>query len=446
MKLRIKPITILIFLLFFFNFSLCSQTGQDSVSISLQQAIEMALHESPTMRIANRIIQIKKHAKTEQIISLFPDVSLAGTYNRTIKKQVMTMRFGGQAMEIEVGTDNNYTGGINVSLPLIAPTLWQNLKLSQIDVSVALESARSSKISLVNEVKKAYYTVLLTQEALKVIKETYKNSEERHKIITDKYNQGLVSEFETLRSDVQLKNQRPQLTAAENAVTLSTMLLKVLLGVDIEEPLKFSGNLKDFEDNLKNVSIPERKALSLNENSSLKQLELSMKQMDISKKMIISAACPTLMLGGNYQYMAMNNDFKFSEYNWIPYSVINFSLRIPIVSWAGTAYKIKQSNLLISNLKDQKENLEQNLQVAIQNNINNIKKAVEDLASNKETMLQAEKAYHIAEKSYELGIATWLDLSSAELAMTAAKLTYYQSIYDYLSAYSELDAILGKDN
>lgn len=61
-------------------------------------------------------------------------------------------------------------------------------------------------------------------------------------------------------------------------------------------------------------------------------------------------------------------------------------------------------------------------------------------------MLQAEKAYHIAEKSYELGIATWLDLSSAELAMTAAKLTYYQSIYDYLSAYSELDAILGKDN
>ncbi|HHU46399.1 MAG TPA: TolC family protein, partial [Bacteroidales bacterium] len=236
------------------------------------------------------------------------------------------------------------------------------------------------------------------------------------------------------------------LTAAENAVTLSTMLLKVLLGVDIEEPLKFSGNLKDFEDNLKNFSIPERKALSLNENSSLKQLELSMKQMDISKKMIISAACPTLMLGGNYQYMAMNNDFKFSEYNWIPYSVINFSLRIPIVSWAGTAYKIKQSNLLISNLEDQKENLEQNLQVAIQNNINNIKKAVEDLASNKETMLQAEKAYHIAEKSYELGIATWLDLSSAELAMTAAKLTYYQSIYDYLSAYSELDAILGKDN
>ncbi|HHU47410.1 MAG TPA: TolC family protein, partial [Bacteroidales bacterium] len=231
MKLRINPITILIFLLFFFNFSLFSQTGQDSVSISLQQAIEMALHESPTMRIANRIIQIKKHAKTEQIISLFPDVSLAGTYNRTIKKQVMTMRFGGQAMEIEVGTDNNYTGGINVSLPLIAPTLWQNLKLSQIDVSVALESARSSKISLVNEVKKAYYTVLLTQEALKVIKETYKNSEERHKIITDKYNQGLVSEFETLRSDVQLKNQRPQLTAAENAVTLSTMLLKVLLGV-----------------------------------------------------------------------------------------------------------------------------------------------------------------------------------------------------------------------
>lgn len=446
MNLRSKISIFFTTTLFFLNFSLLAQTSQDSVSINLQKAVEIALHDNPTMRIANRNIQIKKYAKTEQMIALFPDIALAGTYNRTIKKQVMTMRFGGQATEIEVGTDNNYTLGASLSMPIIAPTLWQNLKLSQIDISMALESARSSKISLINEVKKAYYTVLLTQEALKVIKETYKNSEERHKIITDKYRQGLVSEFETLRSDVQLKNQRPQLTAAENAITLSTMLLKVLLGVDIDEPLKFDGNLNDFEDDLKKVSIPERQNLSLHNNSSLKQLELSMNQLAISKKMMIAAACPTLMLGGNYQYMAMNNDFKFSEYNWIPYSVINFSLRIPIVSWSGTAYKIKQSNLLISNLEDQKVNLEQNLQVAVQNNINHIKKAIEDLSSNKETMLQAEKAYHIAEKSYELGLATWLDLSSAELAMTAAKLTYYQSIYDYLSAYSELDSIVGKAN
>ena len=65
--------------------------SQDSVHVDLNKAIEIALSETPTMRIADRDVQVKKYYKKEQIASLFPDVSLAGNYNRTLLKQQMSM-------------------------------------------------------------------------------------------------------------------------------------------------------------------------------------------------------------------------------------------------------------------------------------------------------------------------------------------------------------------
>jgi len=139
----------------------------DSVHIDLKKAIEIALSENPSIRIAEREVHIKKYTKSEQMVSLFPNAALAGSYNRTLKKQVMTMDFGGQVMEIEVGTDNNYSAGLNFSMPIINASLWNSIKLSEMDVEMAFESARASKLSLISEVKKAYYSMLFCERSLR---------------------------------------------------------------------------------------------------------------------------------------------------------------------------------------------------------------------------------------------------------------------------------------
>lgn len=417
----------------------------DSVHVNLQKALQIALSESPTIRIADHDVQAKKYYKSEQIASFFPDVSLSASYQRTLKKQVMTMQMGGQPMNIEVGTDNNYVAGLSLSLPLVMPTMWYNMKITNMDVELALESARSSKLSLIKEVKKAFYSVLLAQESYNVLMRNYQNVEMTNQNITSKYEQGMASEFDKLRADVQLKNQKPNITAAENAVKLTSMMLKVLIGVDINEPMVFEGKLADFESEVANAAVPDAKSFNLNQNSDLRQMDYALQELKMSKKIVTSSACPSLVMAGTYQYMAMNNDFKFSEYNWIPYSYIGFSLNIPIVSWAGTSYKMKQTDLSILNMEENRKTLEKNLWVSITNSLNSISKASEDMTSNKETMEQAEKAYSIVQKQHELGMATWLDLNSAELALVSTQLAYYQAIYDYLSAKADLDNVLGKE-
>ena len=104
-------------------FTLAAQGSKDSVHINLNKAIEIGLSESPSMRIADRDIQIKQQYKKEQIVSLFPDVSLSGSYQYTVLKQSMAMSMGGQDMTIKVGKDHNYSVGASLSLPLIVPSL-----------------------------------------------------------------------------------------------------------------------------------------------------------------------------------------------------------------------------------------------------------------------------------------------------------------------------------
>ena len=417
--------------------------AQDSIHVDLDKALEIALSESPTMRIADRDVQIKQLYRKEQIAALFPDVSIASNYNRTLLKQTMSMDMGGQTMNIKVGRDNTYSVGANLSLPIIAFPLWSNLKLSAMDIELAQEAARSSKLDLVNQVKQAYYIYLLAKQSYDVLQKSYAQLEASNQLVTNSFNQGLVSEFEKLRSDVALQNQRPAVNSAAKAVKLADMRLKVVLGMDVYEPIVFDGQLSDYEQTVLNATMPSEQELQLTYNSALRQLEMGIEQVEQSKKIIRGASLPMLALAGAFQYSGMGDDgSKFTNY---PYSYIALSLQVPIVGWAATHYKLKQSDLNIENMRDQRLDLERNLRLGIQSYLNDMQQAIDDIASDSETMRQAQKAYEIAQKQYEVGMNTWLDLRTTELALTTTQLSYCQDIFNYLTAKANLDATLGNE-
>lgn len=424
-------------------FTFGQANAQDSIHIDLNKAIEIALSESPSMHIADRNVQIKQEYKKEQLVSLFPDVSLAANYNRTLLKQTMSMDMGGQTMNIKVGRDNSYSVGANLSLPIVAPAIWSSLKLSAMDIDLAVESARSSKLELVNQVKQAFYTYLLAKESYNVLLQSYANLEASNQLVTNSYNQGLVSEFEKLRSDVTLQNQRPTLNTAANGIRLANMRLKVLLGMDIAEPVVFDGNLSDYEQYVFNTGVPSPDEMSLAYNSALRQLDLGIEELEQSKKIVRGSAMPMLALAGAFQYSGMGDDGgQFANY---PYSYVALSLQVPIISWVSTSYKLKQSNLNIENMREQRLDTERNLRLGVQSYIDNMQQAIDELTSDQQTLRQAQKAYEIAQKQYEVGMNTWLDLMSAELSLTNTQLSFCQAIFNYLTAKANLDATLGNE-
>jgi len=408
--------------------------------------LEIALSESPVIRIADRDIERAMYARKESQAGLWPGISASGVYNRTLKKQVMVMDFGGESLEISVGTDNNWMGGVSLSLPLVAPALWKTVQLSALDIDMAVEKARSSRLSMISAVKQAFFSYLLAKDSYVVLKRNYNNVALNTKTVTDKYEQGMASEFDKLRAEVELKNQRPNLLAAETAIELASMQLKALMGLDIEYPVIFEGTLTQFEEEVTPEGMLPARAYSLEKNSDLAQLSIQKEQLELALKLTKASFLPTLSLSSNYQYSSMNNNFKFSEYHWFPYSTASLALSIPIFSGFKRQQQVRQRNLNLQSLEDSRINSERNLRLSVKNCLNEMSNAVEELASNKENVIMAEKAYSISQKQFEVGMGTWLDLSASELALTQARLAYHQSIYRYLFNMAELEKILGINN
>ena len=129
--------------------------------LTLEEALKIALSENPTVKVADQTIEVKKYAKKGAYASLWPEISASATYQRYIKKQ--TFHIMGQTMT--VGTTNNVSAGVNAAMPLVNAQLWKSLKLSAMDVELAVEQARSSRIDMVEQVSKAFYQVLLAKDS-----------------------------------------------------------------------------------------------------------------------------------------------------------------------------------------------------------------------------------------------------------------------------------------
>ena len=437
---------------------ICSQENKE-IKIDLNKAIEIALSENPTIQVANKEIEKKKYAKKGAYAPLFPQINISGDYNRTLKKQMMYMDGafgdmpGGEVPEtdapamdpskgIEVGRNNNWTVGASFSLPIVAPILWKSLQVSAIDVELAVEAARSSKISMVNQVKKGFYGVLLAQDSYTVFKLSYDNAMLNYVDVKQKYVQGLVAEYDLIRADVQVKNIEPNLFQAENAHTLALWRLKALLGVDLELNMQCAGSLTDFEaDMYANYLATDT---SLVNNTDLKQIDLQKDMLGKTLQMQKFEYLPTLSLSGVYQYTSMNNDFKFSTYQWNPYSMVGVKLNIPIFAGGSRKHKIAQTRVSIEQIQLQREDLNRNLQLAVKQQMDNMNTSVKQFSASQQAVKQAERGNLIAQKRYETGVATLLELNDADLSLTRARLTFNQSIFDYMVAKSDLEKTLGE--
>ena len=432
MKFYCKP-TLTLFLLLYV--AIQSAQAQDTLRITLQDAVRIALSDNPTIKVAGQEILLKKEARREAYAGLFPEASLVGSYSRAIKKQSFAM----MGEVIEVGTDNTYSGGLSVSLPVFAPALYKSISLTSTDV----EKSRASRLDMVNQVTKAFFQLLLAQDSYEVLLKSYKQSEDNYNVVKAKYEQGTVSEYDKISADVQMRSLKPTVVSARNGVNLANLQLKVLMGMESDVKVAVEGNLKDYE-----MSMFTRQAMprpdNLTNNSTLKQLELNALQLKQTLKLQYTNFMPTLSASFQYMYTSMNDNFKFKEYDWRPYSTIGLNLSIPLFKGSNFT-QLKQTRIQMKQLEENRINTERQLTMQATGYLDNMAASTEQVVSNKEAVFQAEKGRTIAEKRYEVGKGTILELNSSEVALTEAQLTYNQSIYDYLVAKADLDLVLGID-
>ena len=423
-----------------------AESSETPVVITLEQALQIALSENVSVKVADMEIQRTGFAKKGTYAALYPQIDLSASYQRTIKKQAMFMAMGeGQEpMKIEVGMYNTINIASSVVMPIVNAQLWESLKISGMDVELAVEKARSSRLEMVTQVKNAYFATLFAKEAAEVYGQVYDNALKNLQETQKKYDAQKASEMELLRAKTTVENAVPNVYNAESSIVLALWQLKAVLGVDLDMNLDIDGKLSDYATQMF-YDIHQHDNATLANNSTMKQLAIQAEQLASNIRIQKFAALPTLSGSFNFAYMSMANDVALKEFPWIPYSTAALSLNIPIFAGGKRHNQIRQAQNQYSQVQLQVENTERQLKIAIRQSLATMETNMKSYYAAQTALSSAQKGYDITEASYKVGRSTLIELNDAQLALTQAKLAESQAIYNFVVAKAQLEQTLGHD-
>jgi outer membrane protein TolC len=308
---------------------------------------------------------------------------------------------------------------------------------------MAKVNLRNTEIKTVTNVKKSFLGVLLAREYKTVMQQSLKNAQDNLENIKKLNAQGLMSDYDLLRAEVQVENLKPAVLQAENNYKLTLDGLKVTIGLDASKNIDVKGELKYDE----NFVVPEYDETLSEVLKNNPQIELLDKQVEISQKSVSlqkAAYYPSLAAFSNYQYQTQSNDFKFQDYKWVKTFLVGVQVQLPIFNGFKTNALVEQAEISLNQAVEQKEGFLKAVKTQISSVIYNISQAVKRIEAQSKTVEQAQKGYEIAKTRLENGLSTQLEVNDAELALRQAKLNRLQAVYDFHSALADLHELTGK--
>ena len=184
---------------------------------------------------------------------------------------------------------------------------------------------------------------------------------------------------------------------------------------------------------------------SLIDNSDLKTLDLQTDYLEKALRVQKAAYIPTLSGSINYMWNSTSMGSMFKNFKWNPYSTAGLTLTVPLFSGGQRYYRVKQSEIQLREMAWQRDNLVRSLNVQVQAQIDNINRNLKQVETNTLGVQQAVKANEIMQQTFKIGSGTFIQLLDTQDALLMSKLSYYQSVYNFLVAESDLKLLLGKE-
>ena len=420
--------------------------GQDNrvLSLTLEECLRLALDQNPLYlasqeRIAGAQAQLRQAAS-----GFFPQLTANGMH--TLDEKLFVLEFpsfipGQPPTRMALDFTKDYQFSMSLTVPLFAGgRLLAGYKQAAYNMEATKETVRQSRQDTVFNVKSGFYGYLLAREFVAVSEEALALAEKHRKNIKDLYDLGMASKFDLLRAEVQVTNLKPPLLRARNGLALAELGLKSLLGLDLKQPVEIKGRLAYT------AAEPDLEACTA--QALLKRPELN--QMLYQKRMAAEmvklargAYLPTLAISGAYNYWA--DAFNFKKNTWQNYYSVNLVLSVPLFNGFATAAQVGQAQALWRELEQTHKGLVDMVRLEVRQAVLNLNQARESLRSLEKNVEQAQESVRIAELNYAQGLATSLDVSSVQVALTQAKTNYSQALFDYVLSLAQLQRATGED-
>lgn len=416
-----------------------------SLRLSFGEAWDLAQKNNSDLRIAGMNLEKANALIGEAISAALPVIQATGFYQRNFIIPEQPIEFGGQIMTIKFQQENLWNGGITLQQPIYAAgRVGRALQIAKMYRQTTEEQLKVTHAQVKLEITRLYFGAVVAGEWERVAQETFHQMQDQLERARRMHQEGLVSEYDLIRSQVQVSNFYPQVIASANSRKISVEALNIALGLPRSQDLELTDGMEAYP----TPTLPEDDyfAYALQHRPEFRQLDL---QENIQNKLYIIEKLgvwwPNLALVGGYTLSAQESDFQFDDYFWSKNLYGGISLSIPLFDGFKAKYRAEQVRVDRKILGIQRGLLEKGVNLEIVQARNKLEEAQKNIRAQEEGVALAQKGLSIAEVQYENGLATQLELMDAQIALNQAKMNQINAKFEYITALAELVKALGEE-
>ncbi len=419
--------------------------SQEPQPLTLPEAVNLALSRNPEVLTAQQQLEELKGKITEVRSGAFPQISAEGFGLRMQDPSILnSSSFDKVPQEFRDALTpvpaNLFDVGLTVKQPIFtAGKVRTAIRLAEETQREKVASLEAVRQRVTFKVFQAFHDLLLAEENLAVVRETYEQRRRHLDQARVRFSNGVATEIDVLRSEVNVANTEPELIRAENRVKLARSGLNNLIVVDLEAPTRIVGKLE-----YRAWPPPDLVQLQSVAMEARPEVQVARRQLDEARHMSKLAYAENKLsvdFEGRYGY-AVRDWKNFASKDFARWN-ITFTFRLPFYDSGRKAGLVAQALARVRAAEFSLAQLENNVRLEIKSAYDDMQSSGKAVAAARLSVHQAEKVLAMMQANYQYGAATTLDVVDSQTALTMARNTQIGATYDYEMAKARLRLAAG---
>lgn len=437
-------------------------SGAEPVTLTLEQAVQMALERNPQVAISRRELEKAEAGVWEAVGALLPSVGASAAAQHAWDLQSTTIPNFIKPMleplapyipgleempdyvEMTFGMENVVRYGLTVRQPLfLGGAGIAGVRLATAVRHAMREQEESVRQRLISQTARAFYSCLLAREVVRVEEQAVAHAEANLATVKARYEAGSASGFDLMRAEVEVANLRPHLIASRNGYRASLANLKAVLGLPHDREVEPLGSLDYQPDDLAQQPLGALVEAALVRRPEMRMLTAQKRAASSAVAIARSAFLPKLFFSTEYSYQGMRNDWDFRRGDFSKGFTSAVSAQLSLFEGFRNLQGYHKARVDLRIVEQRQREMESAIAAEVEVARNSFVQAQEKLDSARETIGLAREALRLADLRYQEGVSTQLDVLGAQLALRQAELNYVSALFEYQMARYELRRVTG---
>jgi outer membrane protein TolC len=438
------PLTVLLLLL------LGSSLAQAQSSFTLKEAVEYALQNNVKAKNAQLDERIAK-MKVREITTIgFPKITASyGVNNNYIIQRVIIpsgTAINPGPVDQAIPFQPQFGGNASVDLNqlLFDGSYIVGLQAAKTYRDLAARSNEMTQVEVAENVKKAYYGVLVNMERKGLLDAALIRLDSSLTEMKGMYANGFIEKIDLDRLQVQRNNLAVERDKINRFDEITLLLLKFQMGYPLDQTLMLSDKLREvaFDDN-----ILEQTGVNPMDRPEMRLLHTQKAATKLELRNIQAGYLPSIGLQASRGALAGSSNFDQvldPTGSWFSYGAIGFGVNWNLFDSFTKRYRAQQKRIEMEKVDNTIFDFNKAVMLQWSQASIMVRNSYETMKVQEQNLELSTEVLRVSRIKYQQGVGSNLEVINAEAGFREAQANYYNAVYDLLIAKVELEKAKGQ--